>query len=85
MRAAYLLSFLNLALAAFAVPADQLVLGDVAYSDDLAAVADKAVHNVLQGAHDTAKHAKEAVNGWLDVFGRTHVMQNGIACTYHTS
>ena len=85
MRAAYLLSFLTLALAAFAVPADQLVLGDIAYSDDLADVADKALHSVLQGAHDTANYAKEAVNGWLDVFGRTHVMQNGIACTYHTS
>ncbi|EPS93871.1 hypothetical protein FOMPIDRAFT_1026396 [Fomitopsis schrenkii] len=78
MRAAYLLSFLNLALAAFAVPAEQLVLGDVAYGEDLAAAADKAIHDVVKSTHDAVKHTKETVGKWVDAFGRTQILQNGI-------
>lgn len=82
MRAAYLLSFLNLALAAFAVPAEQLVLGDVAYGEDLAAAADKAIHDVVKSTHDAVKHTKETVGKWVDAFGRTQILQNGITCAY---
>ena len=66
MRAAYLLSFLNLALAALAIPADQLVLGDVAYGDELALIAGKTI----KGAHDVLKSTKEK---WFDEIGRAHV------------
>ena len=77
MKAAYLLSFLHLALVALAIPADQLVLGDVTYGDELALIAGKTI----QGAHDVLKSTKEK---WLDAFGLPHILQNGIACMYCT-
>lgn len=79
MRAAYLLSFLSLALAALAAPTDQIVLGDIGYEG---AATDKAVHDVIKTIHDAVKHTKETVNKWVDMLGRTQILQNGITCTY---
>ncbi|KAH9831752.1 Alpha/Beta hydrolase protein [Rhodofomes roseus] len=78
MRSLYL--SLLLAAAVHGIPAEQVVIGDVLV-DDFSQVTNK-IHDVVAGvkhvAHNAVKHSKETVTQWLDAFGRTMILQNGI-------